>query len=219
MFTHIALPHLAKVPEEFYSHYIGKGINDIDESLRFNSYYYTNPLYANRLTNYKGKNLPTRVQRQHFLEEAAEDWFKTVLFNDEDTSWFTRVGYAISEGPQIQAPHGDDCRWRLFYLIERGGEDAVTNFWLEKDKPLEREPLVTVDSYDDLMLIEQVKFPLNTWVLFNSRIIHSVENLESRRVSIQISLKNLPSSLEAMRNSCFQPDVDLQSIFRYTARA
>ena len=103
-------------------------------------------------------------------------------------------------------------------MIERGGEDVVTNFWLEKEKPLEREPSVTVDSYDSLTLIDQVKFPLNTWVLFNSRIIHSVENLESRRASIQISMNHLPSSLEAMRNSCFQPDVDMQSIFRYTSR-
>ena len=58
-----------------------------------------------------------------------------------------------------------------------------------------RERYVLIDDYDKLELIESADFETNRWALFNTQVIHSVENIERKRVSIQISIDSITTNL------------------------
>lgn len=122
--------------------------------------------------------------------------------NDKLTKWldnnilssYNDVGirYArFEDGKTTTGIHTDQTRkFVLQYLLESG--NGILNFWKESNQPIVRDGRVTLNSYDNLELLETYHLPEKQWVLLNASILHSVENLTSDRISIQISLNYDP---------------------------
>jgi hypothetical protein len=88
--------------------------------------------------------------------------------------------------------HTDITRdYTLIYLIQTGGDAPPTVFWQEDGQELIRPPKTQGTDLNKLKFVDSVTIPLNTWCIIDSRILHSVENLTSTRVAIQVGfLKN-----------------------------
>lgn len=196
MFTHIALPHLPQVPKDLYSDFLTIDLDNtpVENDMNYSSVSNT---FRQRIVKKDGVPYPTRTQRQFNLGTKANQWVFDNIFPNTDPSWFVSFGISFTRGAPIHGPHSDPRRWAMFYLLERGGKDAYTSFWLENGQGVERKN-VTVNDYDRLTLIDRVQFPVERWVLFNSRVIHSVENLVDTRASLQITFNFLPPQLEEM---------------------
>jgi hypothetical protein len=87
--------------------------------------------------------------------------------------------------------HTDITRdFTLIYLLQTGG-DAPTVFWQEEGKSLLRPPKTQGTDFKVLKEVDRITIPLHTWCIIDSRILHSVENLEKNRVALQVGfLKN-----------------------------
>lgn len=87
-------------------------------------------------------------------------------------------------------PHVDRTRdYTLMYLLKTGGQDHSTVFYREKNQQvLIRERAYHVDDYDCVERIAHVQQTTGHWNLVQSRVLHSIENIQDGRVSIQISI-------------------------------
>jgi hypothetical protein len=84
-------------------------------------------------------------------------------------------------------PHTDTTRqWTLMWFTDVGGTEVKTVFWQERGFDAVREPRYYPKRYEDLIELESHVFEPHRWVLINSQVIHSVENIQSVRKSIQI---------------------------------
>jgi len=93
----------------------------------------------------------------------------------------------IDKTNSTAVPHTDTTRqWTLMWFTDTGGTDVKTVFWQERGHDIVREPRYYPKNYEDLIELESHVFDKHRWVLINSQVIHSVENLQSVRKSIQI---------------------------------
>ena len=137
------------------------------------------PLYEN------GKEIGrSSSQVRKRISDDFEQWVK-----DNITDRFKDVGVcATEEGMNFSGPHVDQTRnYSLLYIISPGSTHATTSFW-STTKPIEKY----YNEYADLTLIDQVTIPKDTWCIINSKCIHSVENINQGRISIQVSLLENP---------------------------
>jgi hypothetical protein len=122
-----------------------------------------------------------------------ESWLKENI-----TSTYRDVGvrYAFgSQNPGTAGVHTDQTRkYVLQYLLKDGG--ATLNYWQEEGYPILREPHAHADDYNKLEKLESTKLEEGRWAILDTRILHSVENLTSDRISIQISLDDIPANLK-----------------------
>ena len=139
------------------------------------------------------------------LGEDWHDWIKANVMTD-----YIGTGARVSAGEDttIHGAHtdcwlfGKPC-YKLYYLIDRGGEDAMTYFFKEKGQPIERkgtmENIVFVDDYSTLEIIDTVRFPINQWVLFNTNILHGVENVTGSRTNLVVIFDDVDIKLKLER--------------------
>lgn len=98
-------------------------------------------------------------------------------------------------------PHVDyNRRSILIYAIEPGGPNVVTKWWQQLGHPLCRPEMqdvsngwaINCDDYSQLTERASICIPPRTWVRFcDTSILHSVENLETQRLTIQIPIPML----------------------------
>lgn len=117
------------------------------------------------------------------INDDIEQW---IMHNI--TEKFNDVAITVSQdGMSYSGPHIDQSRnFALLYILDQGGDKVLTRFW--KTKESEKTFKNYYNSYDNLELIGEVIFPVNKWCLMDAKTIHSVENLERSRVSVQVSL-------------------------------
>lgn len=121
--------------------------------------------------------------RHHFKQEYL-DWIKTNITNDFDES---NSGVMFFDTAQL--PHTDTTRkFVLLYNVEIGGEDARLVFWQEQGYPILRDRGLAVERGAHLKEIESIPGP-SGWYLMNTQVLHSVENVTSRRLNLQVSFK------------------------------
>ena len=129
-----------------------------------------------------------------FLDPLSEAWARdNVIQNFKDI----RVSYTDVGKPRCGC-HIDRTRnYTLIYLMRDGGPDHATVFYRERGvNELIRPPAHRVDYYSNLQEISRCKLPLNTWMLLNARILHSIENISLGRVSIQMGFDEFPAELK-----------------------
>lgn len=129
-----------------------------------------------------------------FLDTSTEIWAReNVNANFKDI----RVSYTDVGRPRCGC-HIDRTRnYTLIYLMQSGGPDHMTVFYREHGSDdLIRPPAHRVDHYDQLQEIGRCKLPLNTWMLLNARILHSIENISLGRISIQMGFDDFPHDLK-----------------------
>jgi hypothetical protein len=140
-----------------------------------------------------GNVYETAYNHCQYLSQLAYKW---VLDNVGLKAKDTRIGFTVP-GLERAGPHTDRARdYTLIHLIKNGGVDHETVFWKEKNVDELIRPLRhNVNDYNHVERIGGIQIPLNTWILLNSRVLHSVENIGEGRISIQCSIDNI-SSLE-----------------------
>jgi len=87
----------------------------------------------------------------------------------------------------VAIPHTDRTRnWTLMWITDTGGANVSTVFWQERGYEIDRDPGYYPKSYNDLIELKSYVLQPNRWVLLNAKAIHSVENLQHTRESVQI---------------------------------
>lgn len=140
-------------------------------------------LYRNRpwRVNKNGREYPSGHYQRCQLTQDLEQWIKRNITQD-----YRDAGMAHMYGEEHNAPHTDSGReYTLIYLTDLGGQCVKTVFYREKGYDLIR-PVHHRPNYDDLEQVAEFQLELATWYLIDSRIIHSVEGIETDRKSIQI---------------------------------
>jgi len=169
------------------------------ESQRINSNSYANdmkPDLAGRLhpkdviAIKDGKSYRNSRGFRYTLDQQVSDWIHQHLSDQ-----YTDCGLSVIHGPDgLLAPHTDQTRrFAVLYTFDTGGADVRTAFYQEHGYPVERELREFGTDYDRLKQVHTVQFPLRTWVIMNTNVLHSVENLVSDRVQIQFGLNSVPS--------------------------
>jgi len=188
------LPHLPQVPENFIK--IAHNLMDenpngpkVDAAIYDPKMNLAN--YDNRKLYKDGKIIESRKQKGHEMPLEWNQWVR-----DNIVPEFIETSLRISVGNS--ETHGAHCdfgrKWKLYYLLERGGNDATTYFFKQKGFPIVREDcdnsnsLITVTDYSELEVIESVQWPLNSWVALNTMILHGVDNIVERRSNFTISI-------------------------------
>ena len=111
---------------------------------------------------------------------------------------FFECSIALADGVTgATLPHTDRARnWSLLYIINAGGSTCRTCFWKEKNHSILRPRLIFPNTYDDLELLVSADLGEKRWVLLNTRILHSVEGMQTPRLTFQISIESDVSELK-----------------------
>jgi hypothetical protein len=94
--------------------------------------------------------------------------------------------------------HSDIKRiFALNYLLELGGDNVLTTWYQEKNKPLHRlknkggqQADDGIVKYNDLEILTSIKFEKHKWCLIATDMLHDVDNITNERSSISISFEN-----------------------------
>lgn len=138
----------------------------------------------------------TRYQLEEFY-----DWTKEAI-NDE----FVEISAQVIERGSSSGPHTDKLRkWHLFYLFDTGGDDVETVWYQEPGKPVWRDEFVIFDDYSKLTELYRCVLPSNTWILFNSRIIHDVQGIKGVRKTLTVDYNTMPERFQTLVESATFP--------------
>jgi hypothetical protein len=144
-------------------------------------------------------------QSYNWIQPMASNRNMRIHFDSQSLAWIRQnivsefsennSGMMFFEEPQL--PHTDSTRdFVLLYNVTTGGADSELCFWHEDQHPLFRDRMTTSERGPHLKKIFSLKGPENAWYLMNTMVLHSVENVTSLRVNLQISFeKNIPESL------------------------
>lgn len=195
MFTWLPMNHLPQPPAKFIqqAHAIAHQHN-LPDAVAFMS----TPDHRTRSVVKDHTVKQSRCQQSRIMGEDWADWVRTNIVKD-----FIETGVRVSlPVSDTHGAHTDPLRkWKLYYLLERGGDSAVTKFYREPGYPIVRDQSdehVICNNLDVLEEIDCVQWPLNQWVLLNTMVIHSVENVPNLRYNLTVSIK--PCELSALFN-------------------
>jgi hypothetical protein len=137
-----------------------------------------------------GKSYRNSRASRYRLEQDVYDWIHNHL-----TDQYTDCGLSVIAALDgLLAPHSDQTRkFAILYTFETGGPDVRTVYYQEHNHTIERELRTFGTDYSQLTEIYAAQFPLRKWVLMNTNILHSVENLISDRVQIQFGVNSIPA--------------------------
>lgn len=201
LFTWLPLPHLPQVPE----HFVQRAL-DIAKDAESKTWTDDNKIFSlgiARPEDYKrkliqnGEEINTRIQRVFFMGEDWEQWVRENIFpRFTETSVRPSLGDSRTHGPHCDNPG----KIRLYYLLDRGGEDAETVFYhkpgtgnavwdVDKHYEENNKAPILCNNIDELEVIDRVKFPLHQWVLFNGYVLHGVNNVDHMRVNLNVSIR------------------------------
>jgi hypothetical protein len=136
-----------------------------------------------------GKEIKSSDNPFFYASVELEEWIKENICKQ-----FNDVGIRFAYGKldiNTAGVHTDQTRkYVLQYMIKTGGGNL--NFWQQDNEPIQRSGRHTLNSYDDLTLLSTFETPENTWIMLNAQVLHSVENLNSTRINVQVSLNYDP---------------------------
>jgi len=106
---------------------------------------------------------------------------------------FKNIGISRNKVPCL-GPHMDRTRfYTLQYMLHTGGPEVDTVFYEAESENLDFDKTnLYLDDYRHLHEIDRFRAATGEWHIINGRIPHSVENIQSMRVSLQIGLMRDP---------------------------
>lgn len=187
--------------------YLPKIPNDLIDLEKINNLITVNDIgYGNIHKKYGSILTPCRYQYGDVGDQKLIDWIR-----DNICSKQLRVLYQfqtnVSNLHSTHIVHSDINRIKaLNYIIETGGSNATLSWYKEKDKPLKRSKKqgggqsdTGYVKYDDLELLESVYLEKNSWALIDTDILHDVDRVESKRISLSISFLYI-NDIERIKN-------------------
>jgi hypothetical protein len=192
--TCLAMPNVPAPPEQ----YIKESLTYLTRELTGS--YPLPDAYRSRTVTKNGQTYQSRSQQRIQLDDVFTDWCQT---NIDPKCYHCSICVTDGPGP-YQGPHCDPLRdYGLLYITDPGGISVTTSFWHKEGSelvyprdPRETYPFIRLDYGNDLKLVTQVVLEPNQWYLLNTRVIHSVENATSRRISLQCSLDDVADLLQ-----------------------
>lgn len=130
--------------------------------------------------------------RRYKMDQEIVDWINTHVHDN-----YNDAGLFVMDGSvdHTMLPHSDQTRSMVaIYMIDPGGDNASTSYWQQHGQPLHRDLREFGLDYSKLELRYDVKWPKGKWVVMNTNILHSVENMTGVRLSIQIGLLEFPKA-------------------------
>jgi hypothetical protein len=99
-------------------------------------------------------------------------------------------GQPIITGPHIDGPRGD---YVLNYCLDTGGDNVITQWYQEINQPITRRELgphpgFSLNSFEGLSTLAEVKCPHNKWHSLDVRVLHAVINLTSSRIALSLGV-------------------------------
>lgn len=141
------------------------------------------------------KTVDGTVTKSRHVESYAmgEDWEQWVRENIISEYLETGVRSSVGFGSAIHGVHVDaPVKWKFFYLVEEGGDNVITTFYLEPGHPAVRystpDNIVHSVDYSELIPIDPVHIPVGQWVFFDTRVMHGVENILGNRTMLVVSV-------------------------------
>ena len=185
------MPHLPRVPEHFVQIALSKAKAMDDGNYNQDRY---NAAYLGRRLMRDGQMIGSRYQYAMAMDQEWNSWVDQHIMQG-----YHNTGLRVSVGQPGDSYHGahvdsqhdpEQPTYKLYYLLDRGGEDAVTCFYWEEAQPIERSSAwgdpTRCDDYARLKVMERVRFPMQEWILLNTSILHGVENVTGSRVNLTV---------------------------------
>jgi hypothetical protein len=132
-----------------------------------------------------GVLIPNTTTTRYPINPGIVEWAKQNISQE-----FHAIGLNCQGTPTggVAIPHTDRTRnWTLMWIVDPGGANVDTIYWQEQGFGIEREPGYYPTNYQNLVKLESYTFVPNRWMLLNAKVIHSIENLQSIRKSVQLS--------------------------------
>lgn len=182
--------HLPPVPERFIQQALDIAESKNQEIISGHS--------LNNLREYRReikKHGKVHIVRNNFRYPLGKEITQWIRENICETFIDVGVSTSTSEHGEsdLQSPHTDHTRgYGLLYIIASSNTDQNTVFWQELGHPVHRERKLVPYVLDNLVQIDSVRIPLKTWYYLDGSILHSVENIKSHRIAIQVSFETDP---------------------------
>jgi hypothetical protein len=189
VFTWLLMPHLPKVPDHFVQraqerarNYTPNGM----EKSRPNE-------WKDRTIVYNGVASKSRYQEMFDMGEDFTQWVRENVH-----PYFNEVEGRVSigePGVTTNGAHVDNpAKLRLFYLVNAGGEDVSTVFYIKPGLPFINTTNGDVmpihhNNMDELIEVDRTQFPVGQWVLFNGYTMHGVVGITGCRINFTVNLQ------------------------------
>jgi hypothetical protein len=127
-----------------------------------------------------------RYLRNPITQDLA-DWLRQNVLAE-----WADAGFSCIFGPCL-GPHIDQTRlYTLQYVVQTGGSAVDTVFYEAANERLKIGQRLKFSCYDDLTAVESFRATDHSWWILNGREIHSVENIQTQRIALQIGLMRDP---------------------------
>lgn len=151
-----------------------------------------------------GSRLNSIESYRYWISEDFEHWIK-----DHVQQETLGCGINVFEDGELVAPHVDANRnFSIQYILETGGDSVETAWYRQKGKDILRPDIRHVFDLDKIVLdynqleeLDRICFPAKTWVCLSTNILHAVENLQGRRLALQISCQDAPDHIKYLQQS------------------
>lgn len=194
VFTWLPMPHLPKVPNTFVhrARHLAAEI-DLEAHEDVWQQHQTNRQeYTQRRLQIDQSDVASRYQ---ISLPMGEDWLAWVTQNLVSDVLETSARLSVGDS-HVHGAHCDLGRkWKFYYLIDRGGDAASTVFYQQKAHAIVRNEINDDDSqsivcndYADLIEIDRVRWPLHSWVLINTMVLHGVIDVHTPRLNLTVSV-------------------------------
>lgn len=172
---------LPKIPQEL-----------IDQLLREYEQHEVQFINPERVLTDGEKNIPNVFYKRWGVPDELETWIQQNISNRFDMLGF-QIHDAAVRGGDHHLPHTDKYprKWVLNYVIEAGGDNAVTSFYQEKGHPAIRGHLTRPGCREDLELLTAERIEPGRWVVLAGLVIHDVTGITGRRMSITMGINAL----------------------------
>jgi hypothetical protein len=179
--SYLKLLNLPRIPEELIA-----GIDPANPGKVMRFY---------RGDNYTIDGVEYNTVEHPFCEATPEleSWLKENIYPE-----FNDVGVRFAYGSKDIKKYGTSVgihsdysrRYVLQYNLQHA--DGMLTFWKEKNQPVMRTEHVSKVDYNNLEMVESVFLPNHQWAIFDTWVLHSVEELSGIRISVQVSLPMVP---------------------------
>jgi hypothetical protein len=184
LFTWLPMLHLPQVPDNLVHQAIEiASANSSTDS----SYIDVDHHYRYRTLVKDNQTMQSRCQIACNMDQNWITWV-----NDNIVSGCLETGVRVNNvnGSTVHGPHTDPPvqKYKLYYLIKEGGDNVLTCWYQEHNQPLIRPAGTTVCDFSQVSKIDQLTIPKHQWLLFNTNILHGIENVVTQRVNLSVTL-------------------------------
>lgn len=141
--------------------------------------------YYERILNNNGEQYRSSRSHRYHMGDDFSHWIKTNI-----VSMFREASVSVlrRRSPSF-GPHSDTrTQFRLIFPVNTGGQNCCTTWWQEKNRDLFPSLGHVVTDYNQLIELDKITMIPNRWYIIDTRVLHSVENVESDRVALHVSL-------------------------------